>query len=83
MEQDGPIGPSAAVLPYLRAHWALSPEVGRQLVRMDAHRNPSSGLCGENLEYYDQDLALLATGFWGGRFRFGPQGELKLEWRRP
>jgi endoglucanase len=82
MEQGGPIGFSAAVLPYLRAYRGLSREVGQQLVRMDAQRNPSSGLYGKDLAYYDQNLALFATGFLDGRFRFGPQGKLKVEWKR-
>jgi endoglucanase len=82
LEHDGPIGFSAAVLPYLRAYRGLSREVGRQLVRMDAERNPSSGLYGKDPRYYDQNLALFATGFLDGRFRFGPEGKLKVEWKR-
>ena len=80
--QDGPIGFSAAVLPYLRAYGDDSREVGQQLVRMNAQRNSSSGLSEKNLAYYDQNLALFATGFLSGRFRFGPQGKLKVEWKR-
>ena len=82
MAQDGPIGFSAAVLPYLRAYGGLSRETGQQLVRMDAQRSASSGLYGKDLAYYDQNLALFATGFLDGRFRFGPQGKLKVEWKR-
>lgn len=82
LEQDGPVGFSAAVLPYLRAF----PDQGRlsakQTIRMAFARNPSSGLYGKDLTYYDQNLALFATGFLDGRFRFGPGGELKVEWKR-
>ncbi|HWG21220.1 MAG TPA: endoglucanase [Terracidiphilus sp.] len=81
-EPDGPVGFSAAVLPYL---WAL-PDLARaaaQLrVRIGAQLNPETGLYGKNPVYYDQSLALFATGYLDGRFRFGPRGELKLEWTR-
>ncbi|MGD0520656.1 MAG: cellulose synthase complex periplasmic endoglucanase BcsZ [Terracidiphilus sp.] len=82
LEQDGPVGFSAAVLPYLRAFPDLGRLSARQTIRMGVQRNPSSGLYGKDLAYYDQNLALFATGFLGGRFRFGPEGELKVEWKR-
>jgi len=37
-------------------------------------------LYGKDLAYYDQNLALFATGYLDSRFRFGPGGELKVEW---
>lgn len=80
MEQDGPVGFSAAVLPYLRAFPDLSELSGRQLVRMNKQRDAATGLYGKDLAYYDQNLALFATGFLDGRFRFGPGGELHVEW---
>ncbi|MGA3263392.1 MAG: cellulose synthase complex periplasmic endoglucanase BcsZ [Terracidiphilus sp.] len=82
LEQDGPVGFSAAVLPYLRALPGLSRVSARQTIRLSTQRNPSSGLYGKDLTYYDQNLALFATGFLDGRFRFGPGGELKVEWKR-
>ena len=82
MEQDGPIGFSAAVLPYLRAFPELGRLSAKQTIRMSAQRKPSTGLYGKDLAYYDQNLALFATGFLDGRFRFGPEGELKVEWKR-
>jgi endo-1,4-beta-D-glucanase Y len=82
MEQDGPIGFSAAMLPYLRAFPDLGRLSAKQTIRMSAQRNPSTGLYGKDLAYYDQNLALFATGFLNGRFRFGPEGELKVEWKR-
>ena len=81
MPQDGPVGFSAALLPYLRAYGA-SQSNGRQLVRMNALRDSASGLYGKDLSYYDQNLALFGTGFLDGRFGFGPGGELKVEWKR-
>lgn len=82
LEQDGPVGFSAAVLPYLRAFPGLGKLSAQQTIRMSQQRNPTSGLYGKDPTYYDQNLALFATGYLGGRFRFGPGGELKLEWKR-
>jgi len=82
LAQDGSVGFSAAVLPYLRAFPGLSKVSAQQMIRMSAQRDRSSGLYGKNLTYYDQNLALFATGFLDGRFRFGPGGELKVEWKR-
>jgi endo-1,4-beta-D-glucanase Y len=80
--QDGPVGFSAALLPYLRDYPGLSKESARQMIRMSEQRNPASGLYGKDLAYYDQNLALFGTGYLDGRFRFGPKGELKVEWKR-
>jgi endoglucanase len=82
MEQDGPVGFSAAVLPYLRALPHFEKPGAKQTIRMSAQRDASSGLYGRDLTYYDQNLALFATGFLDGRFRFGAGGDLKVEWKR-
>jgi endoglucanase len=79
--QDGPVGFSAAVLPYLHALGA-SRANGQQMVRLNALRDSASGLYGKDLSYYDQNLTLFGTGFLDGRFGFGPGGELKVEWKR-
>jgi endoglucanase len=78
--QDGPVGFSAAVLPYLRAFPHLEKASAQQVIRMSAQRDAASGLYGKDLTYYDQNLSLFATGYLDGRFRFGPSGELKVEW---
>ena len=80
--QDGPVGFSAAVLPYLRAFPALSRISSQQMIRMNLMQDESTSLYGKELTYYDQNLALFAMGFLDGRFRFGPEGELKVEWKR-
>jgi len=80
--EDGPVGFSAALLPYLRAFPNLSKASARQTARMSQQRDPSTGLYGKAVAYYDQNLALFATGFMDGRFRFGPAGELNVEWKR-
>ena len=84
MAQDGPVGFSAAVLPYLRAfpNLAGNGTGARQTVRMSSMRDPATGLYGKDLTYYDQNLALFATGFLDDRFRFGSGGELNVEWKR-
>jgi endoglucanase len=83
LAQDGPVGFSAAVLPYLRAFPDAGPKIGaRQTVRMAKLRDPSTGLYGKDLAYYDQNLALFSTGFLDDRFRFGPGGELNVQWGR-
>jgi endoglucanase len=49
---------------------------------LSAQKDAASGLYGKDLAYYDQNLALFATGFLDDRFRFGSGGELKVEWAR-
>ena len=82
LEQDGPVGFSAAVLPYLRTLPGVDTAGAHQRVRIGAQLNSSTGLYGKDPAYYDQNLVLFATGFLDGRFRFGPRGELKVEWTR-
>jgi endoglucanase len=82
LEHDGPVGFSAAVLPYLRAIPALDKAAAQQRVRIGAQLDSSTGLYGKDPTYYDQNLVLFATGFLDGRFRFGPRGELKVGWTR-
>jgi endoglucanase len=82
LAQDGPVGFSAAVLPYLKAFPDRSRISAQQMIRMSLMRDQSTGLYGTGLTYYDQNLALFATGFLDGRFRFGPGGELNPEWKR-
>jgi endo-1,4-beta-D-glucanase Y len=82
LPQNGPIGFTAAVLPYLRAFPDNSLISAKQMVRMSKNRDPLSGLYGKNPAYYDQNLALFSTGFLDGRFRFGSAGELTVQWER-
>jgi endoglucanase len=82
LEQDGPVGFSAAALPYLRAFPDREKAAAQQRIRLSAHFDPSSGLYGKEPAYYDQNLVLFATGFLDERFRFGTKGELKVEWTR-
>ena len=81
-EQDGPVGFTAALLPYLRSYPDSSRAMGRQIVRLNAQKDEKSGLYGTGIAYYDQNLALFATGYLDARFRFGPGGELIVGWKR-
>jgi len=80
--QDGPVGFSAAVLPYLRAMPRCEKMFAQQEGRLRGQRDQSSGLYGKNQGYYDQNLVLFATGYLEDRFQFGLSGELVLEWAR-
>lgn len=79
--QNGPVGFSAAVLPYLRGFPDSSVSSARQIVRLARERDKNSGLYGPGAAYYDQNLALFSTGYLDRRFRFGPGGELNVEWK--
>ena len=82
MEQDGPVGFSAALLPYLRGFPDATKVAAQQRIRMSNQLDRASGLYGKDPAYYDQNLALFATGFLDERFRFGQRGELKVEWTK-
>lgn len=77
---EGTIGFSAAVIPYLMATGQIK-EAKAQRTRLDASMDTATGLYGRSMEYYDQNLAMFATGFEDGRFRFDKTGRLKLKWK--
>jgi endoglucanase len=74
--QRGPIGFSAALIPYLRALPDAQKPASTQTIHLAAQRNPATGFYGNNADYYDQCLALFSTGFSTGKFSFGQAGEL-------
>lgn len=82
LEGDGPVGFSAAVMPYLRTIPDMGKSANQQRVRLGTQLDASTGLYGKDPAYYDQNLILFATGFSDGRFRFGTHGELRVEWTR-
>lgn len=77
---EGPIGFSAAVVPYLDA-LGMKREAKAQMDRVEATKDSASGLFGRQQVYYDQNLALFASGWSTGRFRFERDGRLKLKWK--
>ena len=82
MAQPGPVGFSAAVLPYLRAFPGRSRLGAQQMIRMSLMKDDATGLYGKDLTLYDQNLSLFAAGFFDRKFEFGPQGELITDWMR-
>jgi endo-1,4-beta-D-glucanase Y len=77
---DGPVGFSAAVVPYLNAI-NMKTEEKMQTDRVAGMKNPSSGLYGPDGLYYDQNLVLFSNGWIEERFRFERLGRLKVKWR--
>ena len=76
---SGP-GYSAAAIPYLEA---LGQRVlaQQQRQRLQSFLDVSTGLYDSPPRYYDQNLAMFATGWSEGRFRFGPDGALQVPWK--
>jgi endo-1,4-beta-D-glucanase Y len=79
--QAGPVGFSAALLPYLRGN-ANETAVAQQMVRLKSQLDEKSNLYGSSPTYYDQNLALFGSGWIEQRFQFGSSGELRVRWSR-
>jgi endoglucanase len=75
-DQRGPIGFSAALIPYLRALPNAQKPASSQIIHLGSQRYPSTGLYGNSADYYDQCLSLFSTGFSTGKFSFGQAREL-------
>jgi endo-1,4-beta-D-glucanase Y len=82
VQTRGSIGFSAAVLPYLVA-LGDTYTADKQRERLASQRNSANGLYGDNPTYYDQNLALFATGWEERRFRFDHDGQLQVAWSKP
>ena len=80
LNPDGPPGFSAALVPYLHAAGKHSLATG-QMERLTSTRDAATGLYGKSAAYYDQNLALFATGWSEGRYRFDREGKLRVKWR--
>ncbi len=80
VDAKGPIGFSAAVVPYLQA-LGMKREAAAQLERVAATRDAATGLYGRQQFYYDQNLALFSLGYEEGRARFDRDGKLKVKWK--
>ena len=82
---DGPVGFSAALLPYLSS-LGNDAAVAQQLVRIKSQLNEKSNLYGSGYgtgpTYYDQNLVLFGSGWIEKRFQFGSSGELLVRWSR-
>lgn len=80
VRENGPVGFSAAVEPYLLAEGAKA-AAQVQSDRLRALRDPSSGLFGAPPAYYDQNLVLFSQGWLEHRYRFRSDGRLVVPWR--
>ena len=80
LDKNTPPGFSAAVVPYLE-QLGRQNEARVQLTRLEATRDPATGLFGKQPVYYDQNLALFATGWTEHRFRFARSGKLLVTWK--
>jgi len=77
---NGPVGFSAALLPYLSAigeKKLADAQSGRLRSALDSR----TGLYGRPSKYYDQNLALFALGWTERRFWFDSNGTLKTWWK--
>jgi endo-1,4-beta-D-glucanase Y len=83
--QDGPVGFSAALLPYLKGVMN-EPAAAQQLVRIKSQLDEKSNLYNSGLPtgpaYYDQNLILFGSGWLQKSFQFGSSGELLVRWTR-
>lgn len=79
VSRNSPVGFSAALIPYLQAV-GMTAASAAQTRRVNLARNPQSGLVGPSGSYYDQNLALFATGWAEHRFRFDPHGQISVTW---
>jgi len=77
----GPVGFSAAVIPYLE-RLAMKSQVANQTLRLTAELDPKTGLYGNPPRYYDQNLILFAIGWKDAAFRFAPDGNLEPIWQK-
>lgn len=80
MANDGPVGFSAAVLPFLTA-MSQDAVAARQMQRIESQLDEKTGLYGKVPTYYDQNLILFGMGWMQKQFRFSDSGELIVSWQ--
>jgi len=76
---NGPVGFSAALLPYFSAIGEKK-LADAQSGRLRSAFDSRTGLYGRPSRYYDQNLALFAVGWTERRFWFDSSGSLKTWW---
>jgi endoglucanase len=76
---NGPVGFSAALLPYLRGMGMKSALI-IQAARVAAQLDPATNLYGKPPAYYDENLVLFGLGGMQHMFAFGRNGELQVRW---
>jgi endoglucanase len=79
IQQPGPPGFYAALLPYLAANGNLAAQQRCSQKLSGAHKGQSQ-LFGYPAAYYDQNLALYGTGWLDGYYSFAGNGDLQVKW---
>jgi len=81
LSTQGPVGFSAAVIPFLLA--SDHPQLAQvQQLRLKKEFSSVTGLYGKEPTYYDQNLILFSEGLMDQRFRFSHDGRLCLRWNQ-
>ena len=80
LNPNGPPGFSAAVIPYLKA-LGMTAQANVQTERLATTKDATTGLYGKTMNYYDQNLALFATGWAEERYHFDREGKLRVRWK--
>jgi endoglucanase len=81
MSADSPVSFSAALVPFLFSSGDKAAATLQERLVL-AQFDRSSGLLGSPARYYDQNLALFALGWQEQRFRFDPDGTLRVRWKK-
>ncbi|MBT9330117.1 cellulose synthase complex periplasmic endoglucanase BcsZ [Paracidobacterium acidisoli] len=76
-----PVSFSAVFIPFFRSSGDRV-TVSRLEQNVLAQFDPSSGLLGTPPRYYDQNLALFVFGWQEQKFRFAPDGTLRVPWKK-
>ena len=80
LANEGPVGFSAAVLPFLSA-LSDSAAMARQMQRIESQLDEKTGLYGKVPTYYDQNLILFGMSWIEKQFRFSGSGDLIVSWQ--
>jgi endoglucanase len=80
LNPNGSPGYSAAVVPYLKA-LGMMVQANAQTEKLATTKDATTGLYGKTMNYYDQNLALFATGWAEERYRFDREGKLRVSWK--
>jgi endoglucanase len=80
LSRNAPVGFSAALIPFLLSSGEKSTAM-TQLRLVEAQFDHQTGLLNKYPRYYDQNLALFGLGWQENRFRFAPDGELRVRWK--
>ncbi|HEV2322896.1 MAG TPA: cellulose synthase complex periplasmic endoglucanase BcsZ [Terracidiphilus sp.] len=80
-DPKGPVGFSAAVLPFLAAVHEDSVR-NQQMSRVQSEYKPQTGLFSNSPKYFDENLVLFGLGFADQQFGFDANGALRLKWTR-